>query len=285
MDAVLVVPLAADERASDAERLIRSSGIRDAVFCVDEDYPHRWPHSLGHVARVEGFGLGKALDAGFRLALQLGAEWIVRSDNHVEFLAPASRMLDHRLRGYVLLPVHYTPEGVMEHGLYLSFDWGLEWNREPLRPLPCATNPVFAVHRSLVELLLSVQGFAFAVPYFGKEGFDFTLSLARLGHPVLPVPTCAVVHYYKKSWPAVRVERACTEPWCGSAPPGSAYFLSMEVGSAIFALRHRWNTEKVSGWALEVASRYYPDRCRYLQGEPVPLLYARLALFTSLPMP
>ena len=213
---VAVIPLAEDETERSFLRLRDTIGLRDFVFCLDEDSRLSWPERYGHVVRCRGFGLGKALEEGFRYAFrELGAEWAVKTDNHVEFLRPAREMLRPEWGRYVILPGHYTPEGVLTYGLYVDWlTWDWRWSYQPWRLLPCCTDPVYAIHRRLAELLWSRQPYCFMVPYWGKEALDLTLTLARLGHPVYAVDSVRVVHHYKKSWPKTRVARRCLEPWC-----------------------------------------------------------------------
>ena len=271
-DAVLVMPVAVDEKYEMAEMTVRSSGVRDAVLALDEDAQIPWAERLGHVVRCQGFGVGKALDAAYKYALQLGAEWIVRSDSHVYFAEPAWVMLRPEYSGVVVLPPHRPADsGIVTHGLVLDHAlWILLWNYKPFRPLPCVMDPVFATHSSLVRELLRWQPWVYAVPYWGKENFDFTLSLAQLGHPVLPVDRPLVVHHYKKEWPKARVERRCIEPWCGELAPGeNPYFASMGIADAIFAVRHYERPQAYRFWReiggrwVGIAARYFPDRFRY----------------------
>jgi hypothetical protein len=275
-DAVLVVPVAEDEREDLAAQTVRSSGIRDAVLCLDGDAVVPWAERLGHVVRCEGFGIGKALDAGFKYALQLRPEWIVKSDAHVRFAEPAWTMLRPELAGFVLLPPHKSFEWgerlPLGRGLTLDLEtWQWRWNMDAGKLLPCITDPVYAVHSSLVREVLRWQPWVFAVPYWGKEAFDFTLTLTRLGHPVLPVDRPVVEHWYKGGgFPEERVRRRCVEPWCPELGPGeSAYFYSMGIGDAIFALRHYREPQRHRFWGrverwVPVARRYFPDRARYV---------------------
>ena len=276
MSAVLVVPVAEDERYEWTRLAVESSGVGDAVLVLDEDARVPWAAELGHVVRVEGFGIGKALDAGFRYALGLGAEWVVKCDAHVRFEEPLPPLLEtyEPLKRYVLLPgIRPWGSGVVEWGVCLDYDtWEWRhWNYRPWRLLPHATEPVLVFHRSLVERLLSLQGRAFAVPYWGKESFDATLTLARMGHPVLAVPRPVVEHRYKQSWPEVRLRRRCTEPWCPELRPGeSAYVASMGIGDAVYALRHYRRPELRRFWRsverwVPVARRYFPDVARYME--------------------
>jgi hypothetical protein len=272
VDAVIVIPVAEDEDYTRTKLTIETSGIRDAVLAADEDARVPWAEALGHLVRCEGFGIGKALDAGFRYALQLSPEWVVKSDAHVVFTEPAREMLREELRRYVVLPPHRPfDSGVVTYGLSVDYEtWAWRWNHQPYRPLPCATDPVYAVHSSLVRELLSIQPYVYAVPYWGKEALDLTLTLSRMGHPVMPVEAPLVVHLYKRAWTRQRAERPCIEPWCGELRPRSAYFASMFIGSAIYALRHYrepWRHafwHEVRDW-VPAAQRYFPDRARYAE--------------------
>jgi hypothetical protein len=264
--------VAEDEDYARTKLTIETSGIRDAVLVADEDARIPWAEALGHLVRCEGFGIGKALDTGFKYALQLSPEWIVKSDAHVVFTEPAHTMLREELRRYVVLPPHRPfDSGVVTYGLSVDYEtWAWRWNHHPYKPQPCITDPVYAVHVSLVKELLSIQPYVYAVPYWGKEALDLTLTLARMGHPVMPVEAPLVVHLYKRAWTRQRAERPCIEPWCGELRPRSAYFASVFIGSAIYAMRHYrepWRHafwHEVRDW-VPVAQRYFPDRARYAE--------------------
>jgi hypothetical protein len=279
-DVVLVMPVAEDERYEWARETVETSGAGDAVLVLDEHARVPWAEGLGHVVRAQGSGLGRALDAGFRYALQLGAEWIVKSDAHVRYREPVAAVLSEGWaaelgRRYALQPgIAPVGWGAVEYGAYLDYEtWEWRWNWEPWRALPCATEPVLIFHRSLVEEVLRWQPWVFAVPYWGKESFDLTLTLARIGHPVLAVPRPVVEHRYKESWPEERLRRweeSCAEPWRAELEPGeNPYFASIRIGDAIFALRHYRSPERRAFWRgvgerwASVAKRYFPDRARY----------------------
>jgi hypothetical protein len=271
MDAVIVIPIAEDEDYTKTRLTIETSGIRDAVLVADEDAKIPWAETLGHLVRCQGFGIGKALDEGFKYALQLLPEWIVKSDAHVVYTKPAYTMLRQELQQYVVLPPHKPfDSSIVTYGLSIDYEtWSWKWNYHPYRPQPCITDPVYAVHVSLVKEMLSIQPYVYAVPYWGKEAFDLTLTLSRMGHPVMPIDQPLVIHLYKKTWTRQRAERPCIEPWCNELKPKSAYFTSIFIGNAIYALRHYrepWRHafwHEISDW-VQAAQRYFPDRARYL---------------------
>lgn len=270
---MLVIPVAEDESERMLRLTVESSGLRDAVLCLDEHARIPWAARYGHVVRARGFGMGRALEEGFRYAFRrLGAEWVVKSDAHVRFLQPAGLMLRPGREGFVVRPLHYAgPEMVGPwYGLIVDYEtWEFRYVWEP-RPLPVLYDPVYALHRSSAELLWSVQGRAFMVPYWGKEVVDLTLTLSRWGRHVAQGPEVGVVHYYKRSWPAARLRvSAAGEPWAAELRPGECpYFLAVSIGDAIFAFRHYPNPRAMPFWrtvperAAELAARYFPGECR-----------------------
>jgi hypothetical protein len=284
-DLVAVVPMAEDETEASVRRLVWTSKVRDLVFCVDEDYPHRWPERYGHVVRVEGFGVGKALERGFRYAfLDLGAEWVVRTDAHVEFRFKASELCRPELEGYVVHPGH-VPAGsstVVYSLLINPSTWDFSWVTWPAEYTPQSMESTMYFHRRLADMLWRVQGEVFAIPYWGKENLDVTLTLARLGHPVKPAAGKIVIHHYKKAWPEKRVQwkvlfkRWAREPWMSELPPGrNPYFEAIGVSDVIYAFRHYENPAAMPFWSrisftsLQIAQRYFPGKLRYLPFKPV----------------
>jgi len=284
-DLVAVVPLAEDETEASVKRLVWSSRIRELVFCVDEDYPCRWPERYGHVVRVEGFGLGKALERGFRYAfLDLGADWVVRTDAHVEFKFKAAELCKPELEGYVVHPGH-VPAGSSTVVYSLLIDpatWEFSWVLQPVEYTPQSTESVMYFHRRLADVLWRLQGEVFAIPYWGKEGHDVTLTLSRLGHPVKPAAGKIVVHHYKKEWPKKRIawkvmlKRWAREPWMSELPPNhNPYFEAIGIGDVIYAFRHYENPMAMPFWSrispvsVQIARRYFPHKLRYLPLKPV----------------
>jgi len=276
-NAMLVIPLAADEKTQDVIKTITTSGIKDVVMVTDYDvHVDSELERYGDILRTDGFGIGKALNTGFLYAYYNGAEWIIKSDGHVVYSEPITIALDvyHDLGyKYVLLPgISPVNSNVVEWGVVLDYDtWEWKyWNYKPFRILPHATEPVLIFHRSLVEKLIKLQNYVFAIPYWGKEGFDTTLTLARLGNPVLAIDRPIVSHKYKSKFPTERINRPCIEPWCNEISNNeSSWFVSIGIGDALYCLRHysrpkyRKFYKNIERW-IPIAKKYFPDRTRYL---------------------
>ncbi len=85
----VVVPVAVDESEDDVAAL--TSSIKSIVpnvqfyFGVDEDYDNPWLLKYGSVIRVNGFGVGKALETALREAIKDGCDYVIKSDAHIVF--------------------------------------------------------------------------------------------------------------------------------------------------------------------------------------------------------
>ena len=275
----LAVPLAPDEVEEDTVKLIQSLRTRAEVyFGVDEDYPHEWPKRYGHVIRVRGFGVGRALDAVFNVALRDGCDVIVRTDNHVYFpdgLVPPTYPAE--------LPIMMATDGTVYYGSYRTYR-SLKW-RHVYRPsvYPVTNEPVMVFTRDLLELMSRVYGCWFCAEYWGGENLNISAQSAELGYPL--VNTCyRAVHRFRGTWPERRVERELPrEPWMYELPEGAnPYFAAVYLSYEIYILRHypdpsicREHSER---WA-QIAKRYFPDRARNV-GD-VGAVYRRLGLSTD----
>jgi hypothetical protein len=153
---------------------------------------------------------------------------------------------------FVNTATHYTPEGAKSLGLLFNpFTWEWKWNSES-RFIPAQHECTLAFPREVLMGFVDHEvtdkpGKVFAIPYWGRENLDVTLTATRIGYPTL-VTDFPVVHCYKKSWNEKRInERRAREPWqddemLKSAGDVNPYFLAAQISDVIFAIRHYWAT-------------------------------------------
>jgi hypothetical protein len=276
----LTVPMAPDENEASVKALTASVGSPHVIyFAVDEDYDETWPERYGHIVRIRGFGVGRALDAATLAALRDGCDVVVRTDAHVEF-KPALRPSPDALEmGYMC-----TPDGACFGASYPDpIDYEFRWTWRPAY-VPQTAEAVISWPRALAEALIKRFGCLYCTEYWGAENYNATLTPCRLGLGCIRTGSYYAIHKYKKEWPKKRVgERAVfsREPWYRELSGENPYFTAISISYAIHIARHYRNpyvVRRLNPRALALALKYFPERARYIEGRDVFELYREMGL-------
>ncbi len=189
-------------------------------------------------------GLGLAREHGYRYAREHGYEYILFTDAHVYFFNDPKPLTNYDWAQPI---VTFIDKDEMikfaETGRLLNlpspfcahvptFYSGDNYFLVKIRTLYMSTEPVQMYKRKRLDELAEIQGEAFPVPGYGKEFFDPTLSLSRLGYVGACIEEVKILHKLNKS---------DTPEW-----------------------KNRWNSEQINLW--QQGEAYYYFKHYYLSG-------------------
>ena len=277
MSTCLIIPVAPDEEEQDVALTVNSFKrfVPNAVvyFGVDQDYDGAWLGRYGSVIRVDGFGVGKALNATAIEALKDGCEFIVKADSHIHF-----EDFKHPL--WLEVAYHCTWDGTCygaSTAEWPTMDWLFTYGQYPVLPMTC--EPVLAFPSTIAESMLKDQGCVYCVPYWGPELYDFTLTACKRFGWCTRQARWRARHKHRANWSHTRIDRQFPrEPWMDETK-GNPYFTSMDIAWQIFLARHVRNPSrhpKYNQRLFEMAGKYYP--MKYVPGYGVEFIYDRLGV-------